>query len=26
MAMQWKADNVENPQVVVPEEGYLDAK
>jgi STE24 endopeptidase len=25
-AMQWKADNVENPQVVVPEEGYLDAK
>ncbi|MEG9269701.1 M48 family metallopeptidase [Qipengyuania sp. Mu-71] len=26
MAMQWKANNVENPQVVVPEEGYLDAK
>ncbi|MCP2017979.1 MAG: M48 family metallopeptidase [Erythrobacter sp.] len=26
MAMRWKADNVENPQVVVPEEGYLDAK
>lgn len=26
MAMQWKADNVEYPQVVVPEEGYLDAK
>lgn len=26
MAMQWKADNVENPQVVVPEESYLDAK
>ena len=26
MAMQWKADNVENPQVVVPEEGYLDAE
>ena len=26
MAMQWKANNFENPQVVVPEEGYLDAK
>ncbi|UYH54461.1 M48 family metallopeptidase [Qipengyuania sp. SS22] len=26
MAMQWKADNVENPQVVVPEEGYLDSE
>ena len=23
MAMQWKADNTENPQIVVPEEGYL---
>ncbi|TMM48460.1 M48 family metallopeptidase [Qipengyuania marisflavi] len=26
MAMQWKQDNVENPQVVVPEQGYLDAE
>lgn len=26
MAMQWKANNFENPQVVVPEGGYLDAK
>lgn len=26
MAMQWKADHVENPQVVVPEAGYLDAE
>ncbi|MGI8943632.1 MAG: M48 family metallopeptidase, partial [Qipengyuania sp.] len=26
MAMEWKARHVENPQVVVPEEGYLDAE
>ena len=26
MAMQWKADNVPDPQVVVPEEGYLDSE
>ena len=26
MAMQWKADNVENPQMIVPEEGYLESK
>jgi STE24 endopeptidase len=26
MAMQWKADNVDDPQVVVPEEGYLDSE
>ena len=26
MAMQWKADNVENPQAIVPEEGYLDSE
>ncbi|MBX7494521.1 M48 family metallopeptidase [Qipengyuania sp. 6B39] len=26
MAMQWKADHVENPQVVVPEAGYLDSE
>ena len=24
MAMEWKAANVENPQIVVPEEGYLE--
>ncbi|QYJ07215.1 M48 family metallopeptidase [Qipengyuania flava] len=26
MAMQWKADNVEDPQMVVPEEGYLESE
>ena len=26
MAMQWKADNVADPQVVIPEEGYLGAE
>ena len=26
MAMQWKADNVDDPQIVVPEEGYLDSE
>ena len=26
MAMQWKADNVPDPQVVVPDEGYLDSE
>lgn len=26
MAMQWKADHVANPAMVVPEEGYLDSE
>lgn len=26
MAMEWKAKNVENPQIVVPEPGYLDVE
>ena len=26
MAMEWKAKNVADPQIVVPEEGYLEAK
>lgn len=26
MAMEWKARNVDSPQIVVPEEGYLEAK
>ncbi len=26
MAMEWKAANVEDPQMVVPEEGYLDSE
>ena len=26
MAMEWKAKNVDNPQIVVPEEGYLDTE
>ncbi|WP_324829037.1 M48 family metallopeptidase [Qipengyuania zhejiangensis] len=26
MAMEWKAANVDNPQIVVPEEGYLDSQ
>jgi STE24 endopeptidase len=26
MAMQWKADNLADPQMVVPEEGYLESE
>lgn len=26
MSMEWKAKHVENPQIVVPEQGYLDAQ
>ena len=25
-AMQWKADNLADPQMVVPEEGYLESE
>lgn len=26
MAMDWKANNVDNPQILIPEEGYLDSE